>query len=149
MQIEHSDLVSTISHIHSECAEFLRTSLAKKGLPNLASSHGYILYLLSVNPRMSMNELSKKINRDKSTTTVLVKKLETLGFVTTCVNPADSRSKQVELTQTGRTYNQYTKEISDELKKTFFADLNPQEITQLEFLLEKISSNFNQTKSNL
>ncbi len=142
MNFLDSNIISRISHIHSECAEFLRAELNKKGLPNLASSHGYILFLLSKEKNLSMQQISKKINRDKSTTTVLIKKLEKLNLVKSTLSLQDSRIKLIELTSQGKTYNEQTLQISNELKEKFFKNLSAEEIASLENTLSKISSNF-------
>lgn len=142
MNFLDSTVIAQISHIHSACADFLRAELSKKGLPNLASSHGYILFLLSKEKKMSMREISEKINRDKSTTTVLVKKLESLHLVRSLPSPSDSRIKLVELTPEGTAYNRQTQQISDGLKKKFFRNLSSGEISAFEQTLQKISGNF-------
>lgn len=142
MQNSDTNIISKISHIHSICADFLRVELNKTGFPNLASSHGYILFLLSQNKTLSMREISQKINRDKSTTTVLIKKLESLGYVKTTLSPLDSRSKLVQLTPLGIKYNDAISSISERLKTNFFKTLSDSEIKTLNETLDKISSNF-------
>lgn len=89
-----------------------------------------------------MREISEKINRDKSTTTQLVKKLESLGYVKTSSSPEDSRIKLVKLTPQGIKYNDTTSAISDRLKDKFFTGLSDSEISKLEVTLDKISENF-------
>lgn len=142
MQNSDTNIISKISHIHSICADFLRVELNKTGFPNLASSHGYILFLLSQNKTLSMREISQKINRDKSTTTVLIKKLESLGYVKTTLSPLDSRSKLVQLTPLGIKYNDAISSISERLKTNFFKTLSDSEIKTLNETLDKISANF-------
>ena len=107
--------ISMISHIHSEAAAFLVKKLAEKGLPELASSHGYILFQLSQNQPMTMGELTKKINRDKSTTTVLVRKLKNAGLIQVISDKSDKRNKILSLTEKGKECQQLTAEISKEL----------------------------------
>lgn len=143
MPKSETNIISKISRIHSLCADFLRVELNKTGLPNLASSHGFILFLLSQNETLTMREISEKINRDKSTTTQLIKKLESLGYVKTASSPEDSRIKLVKLTPQGIKYNDTTAAISEKLKKTFFKGLSESEITKLESILDKIDLNFN------
>ena len=46
MEFSESTVVSLISHLHAVTADFTNAKLADK---NLVSSHGFILYLLSVN----------------------------------------------------------------------------------------------------
>lgn len=142
MQKDSTNVISKISRIHSLCADFLRVELNKTGLPNLASSHGFILFLLSQNESLTMREISEKINRDKSTTTQLIKKLESLGYVKTASSPEDSRIKLVKLTPQGIKYNDTTSAISERLKDKFFTDLSDSEISKLESTLDKISENF-------
>ena len=83
--------ISLLSHIHSITADFLTRKLSERGFPEFASSHGNILFQLSVNEKMTMGELAERINRDKSTTTVLVRKLEAEGFLTGSPDPSDKR----------------------------------------------------------
>ncbi len=90
-----------------------------------------------------MQEISKKINRDKSTTTVLIRKLENLSLVKSQVSETDSRMKYIELTDEGKEYNKLTKEISDNLKNKFFKSFSDLEIQKLSSLLNKICQNFN------
>ena len=134
--------ISLLSHIHSITADFLIEKLKEKGLPDFASSHGNILFQLSRFPKISMNELAEKINRDKSTTTVLVRKLEAEGFVKTFSSDSDKRTKFITLTEKGSQYNKLTKEISQSLNKTFYKGFTEQEKETFVSLLEKINKNF-------
>ena len=87
--------ISSISQLHTLTADFLIDELAKKGLSNIASSHGNILFQLSKVESLSMGELAQKINRDKSTTTVLIRKLIKENLVTECINENDKRNKRI------------------------------------------------------
>ena len=74
---------SLIAQIQSDANNYLDSQLKKIGLSEITTSHGYILFILSKNKNketkeldpMSMKEISKKIDKDKSTTTVLIEKL--------------------------------------------------------------------------
>lgn len=134
--------ISMISHIHSEAAAFLVQKLAEKGLPELASSHGNILFQLSQNQTMTMGELARNINRDKSTTTVLVRKLKNAGLIQVLSDKSDKRNKILSLTEKGMEYNQLTAEISQELIQTFYKDFSEQEKQQFFSFLKRIEENF-------
>lgn len=136
-----SSTLSLISHIHSEAAGFLEKKLAEKGLESLASSHGFILFILSKEKSMLMGELSSAINRDKSTTTALVKKLEKLGFVKTEKSAEDSRKKIITLTEKGKKYNETTSELSKNLLAKAFNEFSDEEKNSLLSLLSKLSEN--------
>lgn len=139
-----SSTLSLVSHIHSEAAEFLEKRLAEKGLESLASSHGFILFCLSKRKSMLMGELSSAINRDKSTTTALVKKLERLGFVQLEKSKEDSRKKIVTLTEKGLEYNKTTSEISKELLEKAFGGFSEDDKSVLLSMLCKLSKNLEQ-----
>ena len=134
--------ISLLSNIHSITADFLTERLKDKGFPDFASSHGNILFQLSVNEKMTMGDLSEKINRDKSTTTVLVRKLEKEGFITGESDPSDKRSRIIFLTEKGKQFNATARELSQELLSTFYKDFSESEKQQFFESLQKIKKNF-------
>ena len=90
---------------------------------------------------MSLGELSKSINRDKSTTTVLVRTLEVSGLVELKKDEKDSRKKIITLTREGTKYTKTMEEISRQLLVTSWKDFKPEEQTQLLSYLTKLSEN--------
>ena len=134
--------ISLLSHIHSITADFLTQKLSERGFPEFASSHGNILFQLSVNEKMTMGELAERINRDKSTTTVLVRKLEAEGFLTGTPDPSDKRSRIIFLTPKGKQFNKTAKALSEELLSTFYKDFTDEEKSTFLRLLLKIQNNF-------
>lgn len=134
--------ISLLSHIHTITADFLIEKLKERGYPDFASSHGNILFQLSVNEKMTMGELSEKINRDKSTTTVLVRKLEKDGFITGDAAPNDKRSRIIYLTEKGRQFNATAQELSSDLLGTFFKGFTENEKEEFFNTLLRIKKNF-------
>ena len=134
--------ISLLSHIHSITADFLTQKLSERGFPEFASSHGNILFQLSVNEKMTMGELAERINRDKSTTTVLVRKLEAEGFLTGTPDPSDKRSRIIFLTPKGKQFNKTAKALSEELLSTFYKGFSEQEKEVFFHSLLKIQENF-------
>ena len=135
--------ISLLSHIHSITADFLTEKLKEHGYPDFASSHGNILFQLSVNEKLPMGELAQRINRDKSTTTVLVRKLESEGFITGDPDPADKRSRIIYLTDKGKQFNNTAMELSKELLETFYKGFTEEEKNNFFQTLLKIKDNFN------
>lgn len=134
--------ISLVSHIHSLTADFLLKKLSQEGLPDFASSHGNILYQLSQAEYLSMGELSRKINRDKSTTTVLVRKLIKAGLIQEKTDNKDRRNRYISLTEKGNQYNQITKSLSEQLLNTFYKDFSEEEKQQFLNYLLRIKKNF-------
>ena len=140
--------ISKVSHIHTMAQDFLTEKLSQKGLDNFASSHGNILFQLSLTDSMKMNELAERINRDKSTTTVLVQKLIKAGLVEVKNSEDDKRSKIISLTSKGREYNNQTSDISSDLISTFYTDFTQEEKEKFFNFLCRIEQNFLSNKSD-
>lgn len=138
--------ISLLSNIHTITADFLIEKLKERGFPDFASSHGNILFQLSVNDKMTMGDLAEKINRDKSTTTVLVRKLESEGFITGEPDPADKRSRIIFLTEKGKQFNSIAQELSKELLDTFYKGFTEDEKNIFLGFLLKIKNNFQDNK---
>ncbi len=139
MEYNVSSLMALISHIHTLSADFTNRMLAEKG--DFVSSHGYILYILSQKEKMSMGEIAANINRNKSTTTSLIRKLKEDGLIQDENAKEDGRSKLVSLTEKGKRYNELTARISDNLLATCYKDFSETEKQELLRLLVKLSEN--------
>ncbi|MCR4789762.1 MAG: MarR family transcriptional regulator [Treponemataceae bacterium] len=133
---------SLISQIHDSACEFLERRLKEEGLDNIASSHGYILYLLTVEGKMQMNRIAEKIAKTKSTTTVLINKLEKLGLIERQADENDKRISYISLSDKGRDYTEKTKKISSELTEKFYENFSQEEKNTIFNLLRRIDSNF-------
>lgn len=134
--------VSKISLIHTLTADFLSKRLKEKGFDEFASSHGNILFQLSKSGKIKMGELSEKINRDKSTTTVLVRKLKDLELIEEETDSEDKRNKLISLTEKGKEYTQITSGLSKELIERFYNGFTQEEKEQFCSFLERIENNF-------
>ena len=134
--------ISFLSHIPTITATFLTEKLKQRGFNDFASSHGNILFQLNKNGKMTMGELAKAINRDKSTATVLVRKLENEGFVSIINDENDKRNKYILLSKKGMEYTKITSEISEDLLSTFYKGFSDQEKQIFLDFLERIEKNF-------
>ncbi len=137
-----SKIPSLISKIHASSASFVNNELRERGLPELVSSHGNILFQLTHHQKMTMSEITSAIHRDKSTTTVLIKKLEKEGYVqrTTCTD--DSRVTWISLTQRGKEYTSATCEISRALSERCLNGFTDEEKQQAFDIISRIANNF-------
>ena len=138
MEYNVNSVISLISRIHTQTAEFTNKMLASH---KFVSSHGFILFLLSENSEMSMGEIAKKINRDKSTTTFLIRKLIDEKLVKSMPSSKDNRKKIISLTVEGKKYNNFTSEISNKLLSICYKNFSMEEKETLLNLLEKMSLN--------
>jgi MarR family transcriptional regulator, organic hydroperoxide resistance regulator len=88
-----------------------------------------------------MRVLAKRINRDKSTVTALVKKLVALGYVERLEDPDDHRVTLVRLTEKGWGLQQQFEEISSILLNNVYRGLSRQEKEAIIGGLERIAEN--------
>ena len=132
------NLLHLVSKIHVKGNQFIIEKLKENGAGELAPSHGDILVCLYHNEKMTMKEIAEKINRTKPTVTVLIDKLEKLGYVKRELSDKDSRFTYIVLTQKGENFKPIFEKISDELNRELYKNLSEEEAEILEKLLQKI-----------
>lgn len=131
--------LALISKIHKKGNDFIIKQLKLNGIEGLVPSHGDILIALYHNKKMTMNGIAKKINRTKPTVTVLVDKLEKLGFVEREICADDSRCTNICLTAEGEDFKPVFDKISKGLDNILYKNLSKAEIYMLDEILEKIA----------
>ncbi len=147
MSQEYNYISSLIAQIHTSSSNFLKTRLSQEGLPELVSSHGFILYTLSMNESLTMTDLAKSINKDKSTTTALIKKLEKAGLVERLSSDKDRRVIFIRLSAQGAKFTKAMSSISKELTETCYKGFTDEEKMLVFTLLSRIGNNFSDIKT--
>ena len=132
------EMLSLVSKIHEKGNRFIIEKLKNNGAEGLAPSHGDILVCLYKNGKMTMKDIANCIHRTKPTVTVLVDKLEKLGYLKREASVEDSRSTNIVLTQKGEDFKVIFEKISKELNKMLYKNLSPEESELIEKLLKKI-----------
>lgn len=140
--MQNRDVVSFISKIREKVNRFIVSEMAKNGMDGIGTSHGDIIYALLNAPRLTMADISKRINKDKSTVTALVDKLVRLGFVTKERDIEDTRVVYVALTHKGSELEPVFESISKEMLGVFYLNISEKEKEDLLTVLKKIYSNF-------
>lgn len=131
-------LISKISHAgHS----FIVHKLREHHYGKLAPSHGDILVLLYKHKKITMQEIAARICKTKATTTVLVKKLEKMDFIKREKSPEDNRITYIRLSQKGIEFKTVFDEISQELNQMLYKNFTAEQMTQLDYMLEKLLKN--------
>jgi DNA-binding transcriptional regulator GbsR (MarR family) len=83
-------IISTISTVREKANRYISQQLRKMGVDDIATPYGGIFASLLRNRQLTMGEIARNIRRDKSTVTVLIRKLVDLGYV-------ETRSRKGEL----------------------------------------------------
>ena len=133
-----SAILSLISKIHEKGNRFIIEELKNNGAEGLVPSHGDILVWLYKNGKMTMKDIANCIHRTKPTVTVLVDKLEKLGYLKREASDEDSRSTNIVLTQKGEDFQATFEKTSKNLNEMLYKNLSDKEIEILEELLKKI-----------
>lgn len=139
-----NEIIATIGDIHNSTNKLIMDQLKKHDLIGLAPSHGNILNLLYKNEEgVPMNQITQSINKDKSTVTALVNKLEKMELLIKFKNEKDSRSTMVKLTQKGLDTKPVVVDIiSPKLLDITYKNFNQDEKELLCTLLERVKDNF-------
>ena len=132
------NLLSLISKIREKGNRFIIEELKRNGTKGLVPSHGDILVCLYEQNKMTMKNISDKIHRTRPTVTVLVDKLEKLGYVKREVSKEDNRYTYIVLTKKGLDFKPVFEKISNDLNDILYKNLSDSEADTLEKLLEKI-----------
>ncbi|MBU5441071.1 MarR family transcriptional regulator [Paenibacillus sp. MSJ-34] len=140
--MESRDVISFISKIREKVNRFIVSEMAKRGIEGIAASHGDIIYALFKTPRLTMADISRRINKDKSTVTALVDKLVRLGYVTKERDVEDTRVVYVALTDKGKELQPIFESVSKELLDLFYLGISEKEKENLLHILKKIYDNF-------
>ena len=122
---------------HERADRWLAAELAAAGLKGLAPSHGDVFAILFKKGEATMHEIAAFARRTKPTTTILVDKLEALGYVARVPSATDARSVVVRLTPEGAALRPAFDAISRRFVRFLYAGLSREEAETLERLLEK------------
>lgn len=140
-------IVYFISRTKQKMILFIQQQLKNEELSNIVPSHGNILTALyENNGKLSLQEIAKKIGKDKSTVTSLVKKLTSLGYVEKITSKEDKRVSYLHLTEKGKSIECVFNKISDNVQKTAYQNFTLEEKETFLRLLKKLNQNFDTNK---
>ncbi|EMO69103.1 sugar-specific transcriptional regulator, TrmB family [Leptospira kirschneri str. 200803703] len=136
-------VIYLISRIRDEFHKHLNQELKEKNLSPLTTSHADILFALVKKNKAQMQDIAKMINRDKSTLTALVDKLEVLGLVARTKDSEDQRIIHLELTPKADSVRPVLLGISRSLLGNLYRGFTEDEKKELVRLLMKLYQNQN------
>ena len=136
------ETASMVGKIRDAVNNLILSELHKHSVNGIAPSHGDILVCLYQKNGLSVKELAKKIHRTQPTVTVLIDKLQKLGYVERIKSKEDSRITLIHLTEKGTQLEPIFREISEKLNTVIYGGLMNIEKEQLEHLLEKVLKRF-------
>ncbi|XFA99789.1 MarR family winged helix-turn-helix transcriptional regulator [Candidatus Izemoplasma sp. B36] len=132
---------SKISHLRYLSNNLIDRELSIRGISDLHTSYGSIMYTLLNNEPMTMKELAIRIDRDKSTLTPLSRKLIKSGYIETVSNEEDKRSKIISLTEKGKNVKAKFDEVSQILNQKLWKNISDEEAKIFDKILNKLIKN--------
>ncbi|MDA3846109.1 MAG: MarR family transcriptional regulator [Vallitaleaceae bacterium] len=139
-------IISNLSKINRLINHYIIEELEKRGIFGIVASHGSILSMLFVREHMTFTDLSLAINREKNTITMLIRKLEELGYVYLKKDPNDGRKKVISLTVKGLALKPDFMEISRLALEKVYEDFEQEEKLLLLEYLDKILINVSESQ---
>lgn len=146
--MRYDNTINLISKIREISSMFIISELEGLGIKGIVPSHGDIIVTLIKHKELTMTEIAEKINKDRSTVTTLVKKLNKIGFTATKKNENDQRSNFVFLTSKGKELEEGFNQISEKLYAIQFDGVTEEEKDIFRKILIKIYNNFKQENQN-
>ncbi|MFB5661929.1 MarR family winged helix-turn-helix transcriptional regulator [Alteribacillus sp. HJP-4] len=108
---------------------------------NLAPEQNLIMMLLWEQNGLTQNEISQKLNKDKTNVARMAYNLEKKGFIQRVHTAGDKRSLKLSLTEKGHNLGELVIPIAEEFHKMVTSGLTDKEITELRRLLSIIHRN--------
>lgn len=134
-----SNIITLIRKLGKQFDQKDRSLLRYHGIQGITPPQLFILKVLWMEDGMPLKYLASLAKVSRATMTGIIDTMEKNGFIIRIPNPQDERSKLVKLTKKGNEVKQYKPPI-DLNTMDFFKDFNPEELKNLNLLLEKLSS---------
>jgi DNA-binding MarR family transcriptional regulator len=134
-------IIFLIGRIQYKANRFLTRELKTHRINGLAPSHGEILGSLIFRGPLSMTEIARLIDKDKSTVTALVNKLIRMGYVEKQKHDADNRFNLIAVTQKGEALKPSFVSIAKKLRALSYEGIPDDERETLVHLLTKLNEN--------
>ena len=135
-------IIATISTVREKANRYIAHELRKRGIDDIATPYGAIFVNLFRSGELTMGEIARNIRRDKSTVTVLIRKLVDLGYIETMASPRDARATVARLTEKGKSLEPVFWEITKGIQKKIYKGFTDSEKEVLATLLERMRDNF-------
>jgi MarR family transcriptional regulator, lower aerobic nicotinate degradation pathway regulator len=112
---------------------------------NVTTTQYGVLVILRACEGLDQISLAKKVGLDRSTTGLVVKKLEKQGYIVRIADPQDLRRKVIVLTAKGERKLESLKEVAARSQELALSAFTPAEAKQFLSLLTKFVQHFNET----
>ncbi len=130
-----------LSQAHQLGQRVFTRVLKRHGIDELNPAQGRILYALWGTEGLGQTELARRTKLDKSTLTLMLRRLERVGLVSREADPADRRAAIVRPTERNRSLYGAYEAASREMTEAYYAGFGEAEIDAFEDCLGRIIAN--------
>ncbi|MEY8743579.1 MarR family winged helix-turn-helix transcriptional regulator [Paenibacillus tundrae] len=130
--------IALIARIRDHVNKRIVHELEQHEVTGIVPSHGDVLMFLYREDALSIKMLAERVQRTQPTVTVLVNKLEKLGYVERSKTAEDSRVTMIRLTEQGRKLEPVFNQVSKQINEMIYSGLSDEQAEQLELLLSSI-----------
>jgi len=130
-----------ISRIRQVGGRVFQKLLDRSGIVEFNGAQGKILYVLWTKGEMPISELSALTGLAKNTLTSMLDRMENSGLLRRQADPKDRRRIRIALTAEAVRLREAYEAVSQEMNALYFQGFRPEEIRQLEALLQRILDN--------
>lgn len=138
-------IIALVAAIREQANVFILSSLSERGIDDLLPAHGAVFNALFQKSPMLMSELAERIGRKKNTVTGLINTLEDRGYCRREQDPGDARAQLILLTDKGEAMRHVQQDVSDELLRKAWGDMEEEEkiacVQSLGIILHNLESN--------
>lgn len=127
--------IALIARIRDHVNKRIVQELEQHDVTGIVPSHGDILMFLYREDSLSIKMLAERVHRTQPTVTVLVNKLEKLGYVERSKSAEDSRVTLIRLTEQGQQLKPIFEQVSETIQDMVYGGMTEEQAEQLESLL--------------
>lgn len=141
MKINESNFLYSLTTIRQRLFKFIDKELSSRNVTGVAPSYGDVLFALDQKESQTVQDVVKYTNKDKSTISSVLNKLEANGYIRKDKDTNDARITNLTLTPKAKKLRPVLYEISRDLNIRMFDGLSDKDKETLFELMEKILNN--------
>ncbi len=138
----HCPVIALSSRLSASGRRFILQELSKAGHPDIEPCHGDVFVVLFENDNIGLTELARLSSRSKSTISVMVRRLTTLGYLEKEDDQTDTRAVRIRLSEKGQKLRPVFEKISKNMQKILSKGFSNSDLENFEQLLSRALKNF-------
>ena len=134
-EVDAAKLMIRVSRMHRRAVDRFVVDF---GVPR--SQHRLLMHIERMGSASSQAELAKQLDVSGATVAVMLKKLESEGYIERSVAASDCRINEIRLTEAGLDVVERSRRRFSEIDEDFFGALSPDELEKFIEYMEKIAA---------